>query len=682
MIAALLLAFASDSATLCVRDARSGRPVEGVEAVDSSGTPTTLPNVCNRIATGSWVIRRVGYEPKRVHLRRAGAPVIVRLDPSSPAATLIDTANVYATRDLAGTGVESGVARTTESIDVGAARRMGLYSVTGLVAALPYGAPRAARGESGLSLRGSRREGTVVMLDGVPLNDPSTGIADISDLPLVLLGGATVSLGSDPMGAGSGATGGVLALHSAAQRALSLQAGSFGQVSAEGAYHAVLRQRLVSVSTSYRQSRNDFAFENDAGAAANGASVRERRVNNDERRGGLTLGIYGNRARSLVVMSSGERGMVGAANVRAYDADRSRTTRVLLRTQAMFGPLSIVAGARALSLAYRDPARPELDATSRAGAADIEARGIGRRVAWRLGGGADHVTGTGGLEQSRGRGFGAISSTATRGRTALQLGARVDAAGSLGVLPSFSAELRHGLIETPPRSLSVGARVAQATRVPTLYDLYFSSPQRLFVRTLDPERVTLDAETNVSWREGTRAGMLELHGGLVARDTRDAIIWFPGNFGWSPANVGAERLRGAEGRIALSAGWGALSAWTTAYDTELRTGELRIPTPYVARVAGGASLLGNLGATSATALVRTNGRRPFTAGSRNRDFELPAVTLIDLSIARRTSVFHSSALVAFSVENATDVAWQSVRGFPSPGRSLAVTVTFTPSSSP
>jgi hypothetical protein len=125
-----------------------------------------------------------------------------------------------------------------------------------------------------------------------------------------------------------------------------------------------------------------------------------------------------------------------------------------------------------------------------------------------------------------------------------------------------------------------------------------------------------------------------------------------------------------------------LSAWTTAYDTELRTGSLHIPTPYVARIAGGATLLAHVGATSASALLRTNGRRPFTAGPRARDFELPAVTLIDLSLARRLSVFHRTALLALSVENAGNVAWQSVRGFPSPGRSLAITITLDSPSTP
>jgi outer membrane cobalamin receptor len=176
--------------------------------------------------------------------------------------------------------------------------------------------------------------------------------------------------------------------------------------------------------------------------------------------------------------------------------------------------------------------------------------------------------------------------------------------------------------------------------------------------------------------------VFEVHGGLVARDTRDAIIWFPGNFGWSPANVGVERLRGAEGRIAFTSRRGSLSAWTTAYDTEIATGGLRIPTPYVARVSGGAQLLGTFGTTSASAIVRANGRRPFTAGTRNPAFELPAVTLVDASLSQRVTLVHANALVALSVENALDVAWQSVRGFPSPGRSLSITITFLPSSTP
>ncbi|HYW33349.1 MAG TPA: TonB-dependent receptor plug domain-containing protein [Gemmatimonas sp.] len=676
---ALLLAAGADSSTVCVRDASTGGALLDAQAVDSTGRSVLLAAECNRVSTGRWTIRRLGYEPRRVELSSQGGTVLVVLQRLSVGVAMLDSVRVLAGAAGADAG---GVARTTVTTGVEQARERGIASVNGLIASMPYAAPRSARGESGLSLRGARREGVVITLDGLPLNDPATGTADVSDIPLVMLGSATVALGSDPMGAGPGASGGVLALHSATGRVLTLRGGAFGERVAEGGYEGTAGGARLAAALSYRQAENDFTFDNDAGASPDGSPTRERRVNNDERRGAVTLSAAGARAQALLLLSVGDRGMVGAANVRAYDADRSRTDRLLLRGQVAVGTATLVAGVRALQLGYRDPTRPVLDATSRAGAIDVEGRTSLFGLDARAGGGADRVTATGGIEQSRGRGFASLARTVGLAGARVEIGGRVDAVGSAGMQPSFNAAVHRRFEAGAKRSVGVGARVAQAIRVPSLYDLYFSSPQRLSVRALRPERVLLDAETNLSLSLPTTLGAMDLQGSLVARNTRDAIIWFPGNFGWSPANVGMERLRGGEARAALASPRSTLSVWTTAYHTNLSVGGLRIPTPYVARFAGGGSLLVHVAGSSGGAILRFNGRRPYTAGPRNVAFELPAVTLLDLSLSRRVHVGGSSALVALSLDNATGVRWQSVRGFPSPGRALAITLTLSPRFTP
>ncbi len=688
MITALIAALAVDSATLCVRDAQSKRAMLDVRAVDSAGAVRFLPAPCNRLPLGSYTLRMYGYENAQVVLANASRTVMVDMRVRYAPVTLV---KVVTEVGVAGFDADrdGALARTLGTVQVAEARSMGIGTVSGLVSALPFVAPRSARGELGLSLRGARREAVGITLDGLALNDPATGIADVSDLPLVMLGSATVALGSDPINVGSGATGGVLALHSAPTRAVALRVGAFGARSAEAAWNGIVGNRLIYTGAGYRTAQNDFAFDNDAAVADAGAPVRETRVNNDERRGVGVVGIAGERAQSLLLVSTGERGMVGAANVRTYDNDRARTTRVLLRTQASLSGVRILAGVRALELGYRDPARPVLDSRSRAGAADVEVRGLYRRLAWRLGGGGDRVSDGGSLEQSRARGFAVVTNAWGTDRTRLEGGARVDAVGTLGVLPSFNAALSRELAGDPlsgRTSVSIGARIAQAVRVPTLYDLYFSSPQRLFVRTLRPERVSFDGEVNARGSSRTALGVFGAHASLVARDTRDAIIWFPGNFGWSPSNVGVERLRGAEGRLSFERAHVSVSAWGTVYDTDLTTGALRIPTPYVARTSGGGQVALRAGETSASAIVRSSGPRPFTAGPRNPAFELPGTTSIDLGLSHRIVVrpgarlarASADALIVLSLENAAGLSWQSVRGFPSPGRAWAVNITLTP----
>jgi SAM-dependent methyltransferase len=81
----------------------------------------------------------------------------------------------------------------------------------------------------------------LVLLDGMPINDPLTGAADLSGIPVRSLESATVVLGADA-GSGSGATAGVLSLRTrgvARGTAVSLTAGSFGQVAADLSASAV-----------------------------------------------------------------------------------------------------------------------------------------------------------------------------------------------------------------------------------------------------------------------------------------------------------------------------------------------------------------------------------------------------------------------------------------------------------
>jgi len=681
-VLALLLAAAfaaTDSTTLCVQDAVTHAPLSGSQVSEMAAdgrvvASWTLESRCMRVPVGSLRIRRVGYRARTIDLSATArsqqtvvelTPVTFRGD-ASPA-TLV-------TQRVIGSRTDSPTSRVAASMDVDRARIMGVSSTAALLGTLPFTSIRSARGETGVSLRGARREQVAITLDGMLLNDPATGIADVSDLPLASLGSATVVLGADPLGAGPGASGGVVALESAPQRVIAARTGAFGMRAIEGAWHATGLGARWHASASHRRAINDFPFVNDAGAS--GIAIRENRVNNDDERATLALGAAGSSAQLSLFASTGERGMVGPANVRTYDQDRARTDRILLRGQWTNDRLQFIGGTRAFKLAYRDPTRPALDANASAMAGDAELKGRVSDMTWRVGGGADRVRASGGIEQSRGRVF-AVADWARRSLVgSVDVGARVDAVGAFGALPSFSLAVDRVL--HPGRdgaSVTVGARVAQAVRVPTLYDLYFSSPQRLFVRTLRPERVLVDAELQSRAARPSALGLLSLQASLVARDTRDAIIWFPGNFGWSPANVGMERLRGAEGRAALQPAWGEISAWFTVYDAVLTSGGLQIPTPYVARVAGGAQLRTTLPFATATVLVHAMGPRPYTAGPRNAAFELPSTTLCDVALSRRAVIAAVDALLSLSLDNATNVRWQSVRGFPSPGRSWAISTT-------
>jgi hypothetical protein len=647
-------------------DERATRRASGTRRETSSAARATIARaelgcVALRVADGELVqVQRMGYLPSRTSWPVAQDSISIALQ---PVAALLSASVVRA----AAVSMPQGSALATSD-----ARAFGASTSGALVALLPYTQPRSARGEVSVSLRGARREQVAVTLDGLPLTDPATGIADLADVPLAVLGGATVAPGSDPLGTGPGAVGGVLALHTGDGTVTSVRAGAFGAVTVEGAHALDVAGGRLRLGASRQVARNDFAFRNDA--TTTGVSVLERRVNNDVTRHALFAQWRGRRVQLSMLGSQADLGLVGPVNVRAADEDRSRTARLFVRASVQHGGTLVSSGVRAFGLAYRDPTRPTFDTDADAVAADVEVRRLLHGVLLHGGVGGDRLRTSARVAQDRTRAFSALSRTQEWLGLDWLAGARLDAVRGNGVLPSFS-------VSGERRSArgSVGARAAQAVRVPTLYDLYFSSPQRLTVPALRAERVVLDAELFARWRSNAEhAWRLALDAALVARTSRDAIVWFPGNFGWSPANVGTETLRGLEMRGAWDRHRTHVSVWGTWHRAQLTSGALRIPTPYVPVQAAGAIARAPLGPVEIGAAARWLGPRPFTAGPRDPAFTLPGVSLLDLSLSTRRHMRGAPLLLTAALDNATDRAWQSVRGFPSPGRAWSVAITLLP----
>lgn len=614
-----------------------------------------------------------GARPARHGRRRAwgvGAALLAAALPRAaaqgcapPAGRCLDTVAVAA---RAGDEGPPALGRSTVVRRAGDARVAGAGTMTGLLQQLPLVQLRTARGETALALRGARREQLLVTLDGLPLNDPATGVADAGELPLALVHAATLRLGADPQRA-PGAIGGELALTSASRPLLALRAGAFGERQLEGVARRVGRRAVWHAATAWEQARNDFPFVNAAGAAP----AREHRVNNDEARATLAAGATGAAWQVALLAAWRERGMVGPANVRAFDADRARTERLLLRARRTIGATRLVAGSRWMTLDYRDPARPVLDRSAVAGATDVEWQGERSGMDWQVTAGMDHLAATGDIRQRRQRGgVAARWRSADAARARWEVGTRLDAITGAGVVPGGSAAIEYPL----GARLALTARAASAMRAPTLYDLYFAAPQRLAVAPLAPERVRADVAAGIRTAGAAAQWRWTLSATAVGRTVRDAIVWFPGNFGWSPANVGSETLRGGEVMLDAQHPRARLSAWGTRYAASLRSGALRIPTPYVAPWAGGGQLQWRAGAHTLSATLRAMGRRPFTAGPRAPAFELPAAALLDVALARWIGRSGADLLMTVALDNATNHAWEPVRGYPAPGRALSLSV--------
>jgi len=398
-------------------------------------------------------------------------------------------------------------------------------------------------------------------------------------------------------------------------------------------------------------------------AGSTGSDSVETRTNADERHASAFASAALPGAQLLALASESRRGLAGPMNVRVYDDDRSVTRRVLLRLAAQPGRWTATASARALTVAYRDAAAPALDGDARALVADVDvARAVGPLTA-RAGAGADHFRATGITAQRRGRAFAAATGARAIGRYRLTAGVRVDALAAAGsravVQPSVTlAGERAGMV-------APFVRVGTGFRAPTLYDLYFSSGQRIVPRALEPERARFDGEVGLRLRHRGAS----LVGSAFLRDTRDAIVWLPGTFTWSPRNVEGERVRGAEMRAAAAGGWWDADAWAGAYHARFTAGANRYPTPYVPFASGGGTVTLRRAGTSIAATFRAYGRRPFAAAVAAREYELPGVALLDLHLAHRVTAGRTTLLLTAGADNVGDASWESVRRYPAPGRS-------------
>jgi len=653
---ALLLVMQSPTVSGTVRDALSNGPVEGAVV---RGRSVSRTNGVGRFTLGAapgdtLIVRRIGYREARAVV--GDGDVEILMHPAAATLAAVDvSARVEAGRALA--------VRTAES-----ARIDGAVNTREAIAGLPYVAARGAHGELSLSMRGSRASQVLVLLDGVPLNDPALGAADVGDLPLGALGALSASPGADAGRYGTGASGGTIGLTTGSGSTASISAGSYGAWRAEGVMEAGRGSRNVRAGVSASGARNDFTFLNTAGASTDPDSV-ERRTNADDRTVAAFATVRSSRIRSLVLISQTERGMAGRMNVREFDKSRLRSHRALGHLATNMGQWTMSGSAHALGTEYRP--RPDgRVATTRTLSVDVAgARMVRGGALLRVGGGVDAAGGTVLDAPRRPRAFAALARDASWRAWALSLALRGDAIAHGGQHLSASAGVeRRG-------RLAPFARIGRGFRAPTFADLFLvSSAQPLSPAIVRPERVVLDVE--VGLRARTPRVLAEAT--AFARDTRDAIVWFPGFASWSPRNVGVERARGGEVRIASSLGPVRFDAWGGAYASSFDTVSVRVPVPYAPNFVAGSTVRTGRGPVSAALALSAVGRRPFEVAPADASLELPAYMLADLAVTLALPSIRPGASLLIGVRNLADTQWESVRGFPVVGRTWTAGFSITP----
>jgi hypothetical protein len=614
-------------------------------------------------------VRAPGHEEGQTELtaeRPGSLRMVLRVDPYELPA-------IAATADA---DRSDGPARTIDHVrftDAGLT-----YATVGeWLADVPGASPRG-RGPGGrqaLTIRGSRQEDVLVLLDGVPLNDPLTGRADLSTLPASTLESATLVRGAASQRYGSGASAGALLLSSRRAEGTGLgggvRLGSYGSRALDAQLDMSRGGRRLGLSVSAQTAENDFAFRNPLASR----DTVETRANADVASvHAAAHGALGAWFGSLRFDAS-ERGVPGRAGTSLHESARAED-------RAWIGAVGMeeAGGRLSASYAWRSVAyRPSSDA----GWESHEVSELRAAGDVALPGSA--VT-LGGRITSEGIAGDMLDSRAVRTLVGVRAAA-ILRSGRIRVDPALSVDASHGRTALSPElgitwsvdgRTRIWGRVGQGFRLPTFGDLFFASQYRLRPNPeLDPERITYDAEVGASGGVPVGNVTVSVTGSAWSRRTEGPIVWISSAVAvWSPQNLGTLEARGLELRVAVEPlrmgtwGW-RVGASGTLQDSRVGFGSNENPLPYEPGSTAHVGLEAGRGDIGGRVDLRYTGPRTTTlAATRSLDGFVTG----DLSLRQSMQAGSLGLSFFLKVENLMDSDYQFVELFPEPGRRLSVRI--------
>jgi len=680
-----------------------GAPVAGarVEVVDGDARAVAGADgafVLRGLVPGTHELRAraLGYRERRARVEAVNGQVtrvVVELD-AVPA--LLDRVVVT---DSGSRGAAGATVFARADVERSGARDVGelVEDAAGVVVTRRGGPGSPAHA----SIRGGSANQVLVLVDGVPINEPLTGNADLSAVPLEAVERVTVLRGAQSARYGGQALSGVIAVETrrphAGEVGLRLGAGAYGERLAAGSVGGRVRRAGAGtlgglVTLEHRAVEGAFGYQMPYGAG------RRLRRNADATTTSLLASASAERggveARLRADLFDARRGMPGSIvqpTGSARQAQRRLGAGATLRTERGRWDGGLELSAQRQRAAYRDPRSPfgrSYDDTATVGSVGATAT-----AGARLGVGASLSLGG----ELRALGFRAstLDSAAPAGQRIA--GAWVNARASRELAAEWRAEAfagvradRNSLLRTTPLSpragVSLGGRrvVARlswgsAFSPASLADQFFQEGVQVRANpALRPERVRNEVEAGIELR-ALRAGGATIEGDVAAyrADVDGMILWFPDyNYVWSPSNF-AVRRAGVD--ASARAAWGSRA--------ELRAGVSRGDVTY----AAGGGLVGQVvyrpvltanGALSVRAFgvrgeaaVRYAGRRRTRPGSAFNT--LAPYEMVDLRLARELRVGGGGGWAGeaqLGVDNLLDRGAAMLLDYPFPARSWTLSL--------
>ena len=682
-----------------VREAGTERPLAGVEVTARPGQATAWTDAHGRVELrglppGRVVVqaRHFAYAPADVEVvARNGATVALTLR-LHPRALEVGGIEVDARRDEAG--------HHSISIDAVAGE---VRSVVDAVERLP-GVAVVRRGGPGSPavprIRGSAGDQVLVLVDGVAINSPLTGEADLSEVDLAQVERVVVVPGARAARYGARALAGAILIETRNPTRttghLRLEGGSLGRwaVGGTGSVAHATRSLTLSGGGEWQEADGDFRYPVPA-LRGGGTAVRDNARTRS--RSAFLQGRWAPSAaadlRLRLHTREGRRGSPGTIVQPSLSGQsRDQRTGVLLQAEggAATSGWSAALGLDRHEAVSEDPAPPftnayrsasELDQVEgraewhgEVGAIEMALGADGRRrslTASALAEGAPGVVRGGGgwirLRHVRGGGDRLVAALSTTVRVD-----RHDLLDGTVASPSATLSLTRG-----PHHLEVTA--GNAVAPPDISDLFFQEGVLVAANPdLAPERVR--GEVSVEYRhlvtgEGWAASL-----GLAAyrADVDGMILWVPDHrFIWSPRNIDVTR-RGAEVALEVRAGRDFSArgdlAWSRVdYDTDVLRGEVVYRPRWTARLSTHALLAGLDWSAGGQ---WTGSRRTAPGTDLNR---LPGYLRIDASVGRTVTLSGAEIAVDLAIDNLLDEGASLLADYPLPGRTFSVRLRAAPS---
>ena len=587
-----------------------------------------------------------------------------------------------------------GIVLLREAIVGSGARTAGdaLQAVPGIVVQ-----ERTRGGPQLVSVRGANPDAVLVLLDGVPLNDPITGEADLSSVPARGLTRATVLAGALSARFGPRAAAGAILLETSGDAEpgyVSTWVGSLGQFGVgaggggdlwNGRWHGRLEGRGL-----------DGGFDFTIPAEAGGGEAY--RGNADLTTWGASTGWSGPLREGDLRVTMGletlERGLPGRSFAPSSDArqdlDRARFSAGWNAGVLEDGSLNVRTYATRQMTRFRDsdpPFRAPYDDRTvlQAVGTSVEGAISGPGVLRAISGGVDWD-----MQSTEGD---ALNSDAPPRRT--DLGLRASGTWSPSEEAwSVSSSIRghwvgrtdrwHGshdvALNVPLNSLLLRVAHRSAFSPPTLGDQFFREGVGVEPNPdLRAERVPSEFAAQVSWAGGVGGAAARASTEIYRGDMKGMIVWLPDfRFVWSPRNMDVRRS-GGEASLELElprAGLSVRGSFSLTRATYDRADSDDVQVAYRPRYGATLSAGWQRGPWSIRLASRHTGARFPVPAPVN---ELPGFWVTDFDVGHRWLLGSWSTEGRLRIERLFNVTDALIFAYPDPGRTLRVEFRLGPS---